>query len=314
MIKNNMVILSMIGVDIGSSFTKVCIFYCEKEYFDVFRTSEENINNFFNNNDRIKLIANQALSRNDLEKFKICITGSGSHKFKEILSKIDPKPLFCDEIPTSIQGVLHCLKDPSRYITVGGKGYKLDDKFIVASLGTGAAFMYYEIDKTSNKTTSEHIAGTGMAGGTFLGLSKLIFNLNDFHTLYDMAMKGKAENVDLMISDLVGADYISKLTAEVVASSMAKAAYSDERPDDNDIAASIIKTISMSIGCNLAAVCHGKNCKHCILIGGFLDSDGIITNSIVRSLNLFEPDVTLIIPTNSQFVCSIGAAVNSLDN
>ncbi|OHT07039.1 Fumble family protein [Tritrichomonas foetus] len=282
----------MYGIDIGTTFTKVCI-HKEDENDETIRFPSilENLSVFLKNHFDGKKEIKQ-----------ICVIGSGSHKYREILEKVNPTPIFADEIKINSDGILRHLQNPENYIKIGGKSLETHDKFIVAALGTGASFSYYENQKAT------HIGGTGIGGGTFLGLCKLILGISDYPKILELAKNGKSENVDLMISDLVGSDYISTLTANVVASSMAKAAWSEERPKDEDLASSLLGTLAMSIGCHLAAACTSKECNTCVLVGGFLDYGGFISNTITSALNLFVPTVTIIVPKDSQFIGAIGAA------
>jgi type II pantothenate kinase len=149
--------------------------------------------------------------------------------------------------------------------------------------------------------------GSAAGGGSFLGLSKLLFNTADFSELYKLARSGDPDSLDLLISDLVGADYIGALTAKIVASSMAKGYWMKERPPNGDIAASLLRTFAMAIGCQIAATCKAVNAETCVLIGGFLDKDGPIAAELTQAVNLFNPGVTIVIPKEHHFVGAYGA-------
>lgn len=305
-----------IGVDIGSSFTKIFYIQSNTTTRDRFPTNEKNLITFLNT--KLSDLISSTNSNIIIE-----FIGSGSYKFRTTIEeqlKRFPQVtvIFGEEFSTNAISVLNKLQNhPQIFIQVGGKNdQNLDEenKFIIASLGTGTTFTYYDGQIT------HHIGGSALGGGTFLGLSKLIFNQNDFPTLYQMAQQGKHENVDLMISDLVGADYISNLTSNVVASSMAKAAWIGEkqdeaddeieRPSDNDIASSLLASLSMSIGCQLSAACSAYHCSRVILIGGFMDHGGIISQNVGIALNLFMPDVKIFVPSDPQFIGSEGAVLD----
>ncbi|OHT06104.1 hypothetical protein TRFO_26032 [Tritrichomonas foetus] len=175
-------------------------------------------------------------------------------------------------------------------------------------MGTGVSFT---VIKPGEKM--RHVGGSAIGGGTLLALSRLILNITDFELLCKLASEGDQSKLDLLISDVFGADYGTTLKADVIASSMAKAAWMEERPADKDIAASILATVSFSIGAHVATIAASQNVKTVVFVGGFLDMNGIIAHNLMRSVNLFHPEITLVIPENYHFFGAIGAALSVKD-
>ena len=289
----------MLGVDLGSSLTKLALIESDGTMkFEHFRTKFDLIEPYFTNkgDHSLKDFAPNGVKR-------IGAVGAGSCKFSDFLRTLPVPPENGDEMKSNAFAVKQMLKDPSKLRVFGGTG-KVEDRFVIASMGTGVSFTVVAPDEPMR-----HVNGSAVGGGTLLALSKLILNINDFDQLCKLAAEGDSNKLDLLISDVFGSDYGTTLKADVIASSMAKAAWMDERPADKDIAASILATISFSIGQHVSAICGAHNIKTCVFVGGFLDMDGIIAKNLQRSVNLFHPEITLVIPQHYHYIGALGAAL-----
>ena len=68
---------------------------------------------------------------------------------------------------------------------------------IIVSSGTGTACIL------AKDGVFTHCSGTGVGGGTVLGLSKLLLNTIDPQEIQDLASKGLAKGTDLILEDVV---------------------------------------------------------------------------------------------------------------
>jgi type II pantothenate kinase len=202
-------------------------------------------------------------------------------------------------------GVKYLLKKPDHISVFGGTG-AIGKRYIIASMGSGVAF-------TVNTEDSEprHVGGSAFGGGTLMALSWLLLGIKDFRELCILAETGNSANLDLLISDMFGEDYGTTLTADVVGSSMAKALWMQERPPDRDIAASLLATVAFAIGAHVAAICTAEKADTIVFVGGFLDIDGTICKSLVKAVNLFHPEVTVVVPRHHHFIGALGAALTA---
>lgn len=92
---------------------------------------------------------------------------------------------------------------------------------LVVSLGTGTSIVKVIKGKI------EHIGGTGVGGGTLIGLGKLLLNESDFQKIDQMAEKGDLRKVDLSVGDIVGSG-IGMLSENATASNFGKLAGFDK--------------------------------------------------------------------------------------
>ncbi|MDP4110021.1 MAG: pantothenate kinase, partial [Bacillota bacterium] len=70
--------------------------------------------------------------------------------------------------------------DEFRAIGYGGKYLSGLDNSVIVSMGTGTAFVH-----VSGKVV-KHLGGTGIGGGTLLGLANKLFNIRDFDNIVDL--------------------------------------------------------------------------------------------------------------------------------
>ncbi|WP_409293827.1 type II pantothenate kinase [Peribacillus sp. SCS-26] len=92
-----------------------------------------------------------------------------------------------DEFAAVTQGVKHLLGASSPLMKKG---------FILANIGTGTSIHYISADE------SERLAGSGMGGGTFMGLASILAGSQDFKEIMSLAENGHRGTVDLQVKDI----------------------------------------------------------------------------------------------------------------
>ena len=123
-------------------------------------------------------------------------------------------------------------------IGLGGTYLEKLDKAIVVSMGTGTAFV--RVDKGVVK----HLGGTGIGGGTLMGLGKGLLNTIDFSNILEMAERGDLSVVDLQLED-ISQSAIGSLKKGITVSNFGKAS---DRASKEDIAAGILNMVFQTIG------------------------------------------------------------------
>src|SRR5208337_4967164 len=83
-------------------------------------------------------------------------------------------------------------------IGVGGTTLAGKERALVVSLGTGTAMV------SVNTAEIRHVSGTGVGGGTLLGLAKHMLGVSGLDTLEAMAGRGDLHRVDLSVRDIAG--------------------------------------------------------------------------------------------------------------
>jgi type II pantothenate kinase len=111
-------------------------------------------------------------------------------------------------------------------------------KALVVSMGTGTAIVMADGNKV------RHLGGSGVGGGTLIGLSRYLLNSTDFVNIVELAGKGDLSNVDLNIRDISQVD-MGNIPLSATASNFGK--HSD-KASQADLALGLINLVCQSIG------------------------------------------------------------------
>ena len=179
------------------------------------------------------------------------------------------------------------------FIATGSFGE--EEKFIVASIGTGTAFI-----KNENREIT-HAGGTGLGGGTLINLCKKINPKANFEIIKKVELTGNLKNVDLTIQD-VTKEEIKTLPKDITAVNFGNL---NEKATDEDIMLGIMNMVFETVGVMAALVAKGYNIKNIIVIGQVAN--------IPFARKVFDKierlyDVKFIIPKNAEYGTAIGAA------
>ena len=109
---------------------------------------------------------------------------------------------------------------------------------LVVSMGTGTAFV--------KATNSEivRIGGSGVGGGTILGLAALMLQKRDIDAIIALAGNGDLKNIDLMVSDIIGEE-IPSLPSDLTAANFGNVKSTASK---SEIALGIINMVFEAIG------------------------------------------------------------------
>lgn len=184
------------------------------------------------------------------------------------------------------------------FIALGHGGLYLSGlkKAIIVSMGTGTALV------KAHGSCISHIGGTGVGGGTIMGLSKAMLNLSDFDNIIQLAEEGDLSLVDLSISDISQAD-IGKLPPTLTASNFGKMS---DKATKNDLLKGILNLVFQTIG--MMAVLAAKVEK---------DFDIVVSGNLVKvpqAQKTFKElgklyGVKFHTPKHAQYCTAIGAAI-----
>jgi type II pantothenate kinase len=180
-------------------------------------------------------------------------------------------------------------------IGVGGTTLAGKDDALVVSMGTGTAAVSVKGGEI------RHVAGTGVGGGTLLGLSKHLLNVSRLETLEQLASTGDLSRVDLTVGDLAGGP-IGFLPADATASNFGKLT-SDATPQDK--ARALVNMIAEVIVV-IAVGAAGANGHSDIVLTGKLVRVKSFVDRIKATRRLFP--LNFIIPPHAEYATAIGAA------
>ncbi|MBQ0126050.1 MAG: type II pantothenate kinase [Clostridiales bacterium] len=174
------------------------------------------------------------------------------------------------------------------------------DEAIVISMGTGTAIVHAKKENGDVKT--KYLGGTGVGGGTLLGLSKKMLGMESIEHIEELAKSGALENVDLRISDMSSSGSIS-LSQSLTAANFGKLS---DIASGGDIALGIINMIFEVAAMLGIFAARNAGLSDIVLTGNL--SEMAQAKPIFDNLHeIFG--VNFIIPENSKFATAIGAAL-----
>ena len=234
-----------------------------------------------------KFLSENELSINDIDK--VMITGVGaSHMNKPIYA------LDCEKV--------------AEFTAVGRGGLYLSglDEAIIVSMGTGTALVHAK--NTNGATEINYLGGTGIGGGTLLGLTKKMLGIHTIEHIERIAEGGNLDNVDLRVKDIsIDAKYTG-VNENLTAANFGKLS---DLADPSDIALGLANMVAETIAMIAIFAARGRGIKDIVLVGN------LTTIKPVRDVfeNLKEDfGVNFIVPENATFGTVIGAALSVSEN
>ncbi len=229
--------MSILGVDIGSSTTKIIEYKNERiENKIILREgfSKEKLDNF--------------ILENNINVEKIVFTGIGASKVDKEVFLVPIN--FVDEFTAIAKGGLYLAKK---------------EEALVASVGTGTAFI--EV----NKECAKHLGGTGVGAGTLFNICKRMLDINSFDEIENLAKVGDVEKIDLRIKDITNEE-IPTLPLDLTLSNFGKF---EENSKNGDIVIGLINMIFEVIGMMAVFIISKNDIKDVILIGNITVLPGV---------------------------------------
>ena len=263
------------GIDIGSTTTKA-VLRDKNEIVSMIRTKA--LDPITSATGILgKMLFEGNIPLNQIER--ISITGVGS-------SKIDGD-IF--NIPT-------IKVDEITAIGKGGMYLSGVDDIIITNIGTGTAII------EANRNNITHIGGTGIGGGTILGLSKRMLGTADIENIVTMARGGNLHVVDLLVGDIVDSG-ISFLNKDSTASNFGKML---DTAGQDDIAMAIINLVYQVIGVMSVFAVRSRN-KNVISFTGNGSTNEIGKKILIAIAAMYEMEFNF--PENPEYATALGAAL-----
>lgn len=190
----------------------------------------------------------------------------------------------------------------SEFVSVGLGGLYLSglDEAIVVSMGTGTALIHAK--KVGGTTHIEYLGGTGVGGGTLMGLSKRMVGVDTVEHIEKLCEEGNLDNIDLRIKD-ISADNNFKINEDITASNFGKLS---DLATSSDVALGIANMVGETIAMLSVFAARAHNLKNVVLIGN-LTTIPAVTRVFEGLEDKFG--VRFIIPDMAQYATVIGAAL-----
>ncbi|GMO22454.1 MAG: pantothenate kinase [Spirochaetaceae bacterium] len=212
---------------------------------------------------------------------RIMITGAGASKIK-----------------SNIFGIPTSKIDEFTAIGIGGMFQAERENVIITNIGTGTVLIEAKKEKIS------HIGGSGVGGGTILGLSKKLLQSTTFNDIMEMAGEGSLSQVDLLLEDIIDTE-LSFLARDATAANFGKMLDSAKK---EDIALAIINMVYQVIGMLSVFAARSKNSSSVLVTGS--GSDNQIGKNTLREIsNMYE--INFEFPPDADYTTAIGAGLSA---
>lgn len=277
---------TVIGIDVGGTTTKI-VGFCKTENGEKRLIAPQ----FVRATDPLtsiygalgKFTTENGLELSDIDR--ILMTGAGS--------AVITKPIYnlcCQPVPEFSS------------IGIGGLYLSGLDEAIVVSMGTGTALIHAK--KEGERHSIKYLGGTGMGGGTLLGLTRKMVGVDTIEHIEQLCSGGDLNNIDLRIKDISRTQGYHGINENLTAANFGKVS---DLATPSDLALGIANMVAETIMMLAVFAARNYNLKNIVLIGNL--------TTIAPIRHVFESQeqsfgVHFVIPENSQFGTVIGAALN----
>lgn len=264
-----------VGLDIGGSTTKIVGMQDGKIIAREIVRAADPVTSAFGAVG--KLINDHSISVNDIEQINITGVGSGYPQ----------APIF---------GIKTVVVEEFKATGLGGLYLSGLEHAVVVSMGTGTAYL----DATKNNV--RHIIGSGVGGGTLVGLGMALTGTSDAVKLSDMATSGDILKCDLTIGDITK-NGVTGLPMNATASNFGKAADDLSREDKM---AGVFNLVYQAVGTVAVMASRQCNLKDIVFTGQLTD-----LKECQQYLLPFEDlyGVNMIIPDDAVFATALGSCL-----
>ncbi len=279
---------TVIGIDVGGSTTKIV----------GFRQADKD--------NKIELIEPQIVKANDpvtatygaFGKF----TDENNLKFSDI-SKVYMTGVGSSYIRRNLYG-LSCER-VEEFTGIGRGGLYLSglSEALVVSMGTGTAMVH-----AKDSGEMRYLGGTGVGGGTLMGLSKLMLTADSMEHIVEYAEEGDLGNIDLRIKDMTASDSLSALSRELTAANFGNVS---DLASKNDISLGIMNLVFETVGMISIFAARSVGVSDIVLTGSITQLD--LCRKKFEEFNNMGYGVKFYIPERSRYATVIGTAIRGID-
>ena len=279
---------TVIGIDVGGSTTKIVGFREDNDSISMikpqFVRAADPITSIYGAFGRFTLQNNLELDNIDC----VMMTGVGSTFIQKPIYSLD-----CRAVP--------------EFTSIGLGGLYLSglNEAIIVSMGTGTALIHAK--REGKKTVTTYLGGTGVGGGTLVGLSRKIIGVDTIEHIEQLCEQGDIGNIDLRIKDISDKSLFPSVNHELTASNFGKLS---DMATKEDIALGIANMVAETVAMIAIFAARGHGLRDIVLTGN-LASVKPVREIISKLAGAF--DVNFIFPDNAQFGTVIGAALSALN-
>ncbi len=198
---------------------------------------------------------------------------------------------------------LKCQKVPEFHsIGLGGLYLSGLDTALCISMGTGTALVH-----ATRGGEMRYLGGTGVGGGTLMGLSRLLLNAESVEHIEAMAEAGDLKNVDLRISDMTKENNLHELSHDLTAANFGNIS---DMATKEDISAGLVNMVLETVGMVSVFGARSVGVKNIVLTGNLTQLSISKRKFEQQFCSIHEKEgLRFIIPDMAQYATAIGSAL-----
>lgn len=269
----------VIGIDVGGSTTKIVGFKRNGAKHELisplYVKATDPVTSIYGAFGKFTDINELALS--DIEQ--VLMTGVGSSHIKRSIYDLP-----CQTVP--------------EFDCIGRGGLYLSglEEAIVVSMGTGTAIVHARKGKEA-----DYLGGTGVGGGTLLGLAKKMLGIESTAHLEKLAEGGDLGHIDLRIGDITKKDFLPN---SLTAANFGKVS---DMATPSDVACGIINMVFETVGMMALFAARSRGVENIVMTGN-LTRMAYARPFFENFSSVFHANFLL--PEYAQFATVIGAALS----
>lgn len=236
-----------IGIDAGGTLTKMVKIDKDNNYsFNVRPTSE------------VDLLIKEL---NEMDDIKVYLTGGQSVYISE---NIRHESHLSIEFDATYVGLKKLMDRAGIHL----------DKFVYLNVGTGTSF--HQADQNSQV----RVGGTGVGGGTLMGLSYLLTGIESFEDIVEESKKGSRDTLDLKVKHIFKGGP-SPLPGDLTASNFAHVEHGHfETATNADKIASVIGLVAETVTSFGVTLANGFGTEDMVFLGSTLNNNQVMRDVI----------------------------------
>ena len=174
------------------------------------------------------------------------------------------------------------------------------ERAVVASAGSGTAVV------AAGPGSARHVTGTGVGGGTLVGLARLLVGTVDPREIDALALAGKDTTLNLTIGEILG-QAIGSLPPETTAVNFGRVARHDVPASREDTAAALVNMVGQVIAVIAINAARAQQLGDTVIVGHLADLP-----SIRRTFELVGQyyQATIHIPSGGGKATALGALLS----
>lgn len=188
----------------------------------------------------------------------------------------------------------------------GGQALALDEgddpetPILVVSAGSGTAVV------AARGARYAHITGSGVGGGTLLGLGRLLLDSADAPTIDALAQQGNPNGADLSLKDVISGP-IGTLPPDATAVNFGKLARSANEVSRPDLAAALMTLVGQVIAITAINAARAERLQRIVVIGHMTDMPSFRT--VLNRVGDYY-GTRLMLPSDAGYGTALGAMLH----